>query len=159
MRHKVKPSKMLCKVLCRVLNRWGPSPYAYGLWRPTFYCRLQSFWQRVQNYLQSVLLELLILPTVLGPINNFVKQAGLDYPLYQTGWSYYSATILVGDWALEFPHALPPTHHVSGVGLAGSCTCIVQLLLVLWLLPLMLTSAICKCRIEVHVWAVSAKLH
>jgi len=74
---------------------------------------LQTFLQRVQNYLQLIVLRLLVVPSLMAPINNFVKEEGLDYPPYQSGWHYSSASIAVGDWALEFPYPLPPKVHVG----------------------------------------------
>ncbi len=74
---------------------------------------LQTFLQRVQNYLQLILLRLLVVPSLMAPINNFVKEEGLDYPPYQSGWHHSLASIAVGDWALEFPYPFPPNVHVG----------------------------------------------
>ncbi|DBB07554.1 TPA: hypothetical protein ACH3X3_009010 [Trebouxia sp. C0006] len=77
-----------------------------------------TFLQRVQNYLQLTVLRLLVVPSLMAPINNFVKEEGLDYPPYQSGWHYSSASIVIGDWALEFPYPLPPNVHMVGPILA-----------------------------------------
>lgn len=54
-----------------------------------------------------------MVPSLMAPINNFVKEEGLDYPPYQSGWHYSLASIVIGDWALEFPYPLPPNVHVG----------------------------------------------
>ena len=73
----------------------------------------QNFWQRTQNYLQLILLRWLVVPSLMAPINGFIKEEGLNYPPLQSGWQQPAASIAVGDWALEFPYPLPPSFHVS----------------------------------------------
>ena len=73
---------------------------------------MQTFWQRVRNYLQSVLVKVLVMPPVRAEQRNFVKKTGLSFRTYETGLSTSAAAIAVGDWALELPMPMPPKIHV-----------------------------------------------
>lgn len=72
-----------------------------------------------------------MVPSLMAPINGFIKEERLNYPPFQSGWQQPAASIAVGDWALEFPYPLPPSVHVS-------CFCSVLLM---------------------HLWRVLAQIH
>lgn len=75
---------------------------------------MQSFWQRVQNYLTSFLTPLLQ-RQIDASQDAFIKETGCSFRLHETGLSSAAAVIAVVDWALEYPQPVPPRVHVSNI--------------------------------------------
>lgn len=73
---------------------------------------MQTFWQRVRNYLQNLLVKAALLPTIRADQKSVVKSTGQSFRTYATGVSSSAAAIAVGDWSLEIPVPLPPKVHV-----------------------------------------------
>lgn len=74
---------------------------------------MQTFWQRVHNYLQNVVVNLLVIPPIRGDQRSVIQKTGQSFRTYESGLSTSAAAIAVGDWALEWPLPLPPKIHVS----------------------------------------------
>ncbi len=75
-------------------------------------CAVQGFLQRVQNYLQKCLVNLLVRRQLTLNQDKFVKESGHSFTTHETGMSTSAASIVVTDWALEVPQPMPPALHV-----------------------------------------------
>jgi hypothetical protein len=73
---------------------------------------VQTFWQRVRNYLQHLLVKAALLPNIRADQKHVVQSTGQSFKTYETGVSSSAAAIAVGDWSLEIPVPLPPKVHV-----------------------------------------------
>ncbi len=76
---------------------------------------VQTFWQRVRNYLQNILVKVALLPTIRAAQQEVVRQTGQSFRTYETGLTSSAAAIAVGDWSLEIPTPMPPKVHVSAL--------------------------------------------
>ena len=72
---------------------------------------LQTFWQRLQNYIQYQLVKNVVRARRAN-VAEFAKQTGLKLRFYDKGISTAAAVIATVDWALEFPQPMPPRIHV-----------------------------------------------
>lgn len=73
---------------------------------------LQSFLQRVQNYLCS-LQDRWMMREFTATSMAFVKKSGYLVCNVKEKTSSAVATIVAADWTIEFPQPIPPTIHVS----------------------------------------------
>ncbi len=82
--------------------------------RSQFVCVMQSYLQRVQNFVTNIFVKHFLLATMLKEKQReFVMESGYSYKIYETGRSTAAAVIVVTDWALQFPQPMPPRVHVS----------------------------------------------
>ena len=74
---------------------------------------LQSFKQRVANYLQYLLVKNIVMADKSSPERQLTQKYGYDVDGSWSARSYAPAAILGCDWALEYPLPIPPRIHVS----------------------------------------------
>ena len=74
---------------------------------------MQSFFERCQNWLQAVFLEQIAMRLNKWNQERFMREAGLRVKRFEQGYSNAVAAISSADWALEYPHPVPPKLHVS----------------------------------------------
>ena len=74
---------------------------------------MQGFLQRCQNYLSKTVVEQVIMRLARNNHQQFMQEAGLRVRAYEQGFSTSAAAISAADWALEYPHPIPPKVHVS----------------------------------------------
>ena len=104
-------SESIPQKLALLFNLHTCFPIYAPLMYATNFC-MQTFWKRVQNYIQNVVVNILVMPPVRADQHNFVKKTGHSFRTYETGISTSAAVIANGDWALEFPMPMPPKLHV-----------------------------------------------
>ncbi len=73
---------------------------------------MQTFWQRMRNYIQNTIVKVLLLPPVKADQQR-VQSTGQSFRTFETGVASSAAAIAVGDWSLKFPQPMPPKLHVS----------------------------------------------
>ena len=73
---------------------------------------LQGFLQRCQNYLSKAVAEQVIMRLARNNQQQFMQESGLHVRAYDQGFSTSPAAIIAADWALEYPHPMPPKVHV-----------------------------------------------
>ncbi|DBA74190.1 TPA: UDP-glycosyltransferase-like protein [Trebouxia sp. C0004] len=91
-----------------------PNPVAYLPQVSMDFTPNMSFWQRVRNYLQNLLVKGAILSNIRADQKHVVQSTGQRFGTYETGVSSSAAAIAVGDWSLEIPVPLPPKVHMVG---------------------------------------------
>lgn len=91
-----------------------PNPVAYLPQLGMDFTPNMTFWQRVRNYLQNLLVKAALLPTIRADQKHVVQSTGQSFRTYATGVSSSAAAIAVGDWSLENPVPLPPKVHMVG---------------------------------------------
>ena len=74
---------------------------------------MQGFLQRCQNYLSKAVVEQFIMRLARNNQQQFMQESGLRVRAYEQGFSTSAAAIIAADWALEYPHPIPPKVHVS----------------------------------------------
>lgn len=74
---------------------------------------MQGFLQTCQNYLSKAVVEQVIMRLARNNQQQFMQESGLRVRAYEQGFSTSAAAILAADWALEYPHPIPPKVHVS----------------------------------------------
>ena len=74
---------------------------------------MQSFFERCQNWLQATFLEQIAMRLNKRNQERFMREAGLKVKRFEQGYTTAVAAISSADWALEFPHPVPPNMHVS----------------------------------------------
>ncbi len=74
---------------------------------------LQTFTQRLRNYLQCLLVKHVLMADKSGAERKLTQRYGYDVDGSWTARSYAPAAILGSDWALEYPLPIPPRVHVG----------------------------------------------
>ncbi len=74
---------------------------------------MQGFLQRCQNYLSKTVVEQVIMRLARNIQRQFMRESGLRVHAYEQGLSTSAAAIVAADWAIEYPHPIPPKVHVS----------------------------------------------
>ena len=72
-------------------------------------CCVQNFWHRLQNYVHSGCMRL-VQVYLTADVNAWIRKTGHSFK--HQGAS--AAVIVVDDWALKYPVALPSKFHVCG---------------------------------------------
>lgn len=87
-----------------------------------YLCVMQSFLQRVQNYVTNIFVKQMLIKRMLkAKQQEFVAESGQSYKTFKTGKSTAAAVIVVTDWALQFPQPMPPRVHVSSRNSSAYC--------------------------------------
>ena len=73
---------------------------------------MQSFWQRLQNYIMKNLVAFMMTSQV-NSIKDFVRQTGQSFREHDTTRSSAAAVVVTSDFALDYPRPIAPKLHVS----------------------------------------------
>ncbi|DBB11136.1 TPA: hypothetical protein ACH3X3_006595 [Trebouxia sp. C0006] len=95
-----------------------PNPVAYLPQLGSGLTPNMGFLQRCQNYLSKAVVEQVIMRLARNNQQQFMQESGLRVRAYEQGFSTSAAAIIAADWALEYPHPIPPKVHMVGPILA-----------------------------------------